>query len=615
MGKDGFVWWQGVVEDRHDPLFLGRCRIRILGWHTEDKTDMPTESLPWAYPVQPIISAAQTGVGISPTGPVEGTWVVGFYRDGEQAQEPVFFGTLGGIPELPSVSNVGFNDPRGDTVQFHPDLMKGPFAKSDAQENPLEFRPDALEDNIPYPPKNLSLFKEKPDFDTSAPDGTSEKNTKRFLTQTSGIPTTSSIFLAIEEYGTRSTYPRNDSGHVLGQPTTPRAAIGKSLPSFDYSQGIVAQKIAQWGVYTGIAGFPTASLQTSGPDSGNPFNWKDPIPQSIYGAKYPYNHVHQSESGHLIEVDDTPGKERLHRYHRTGTFEEIGALGQKIVKVVNENFHIGLNNDYTAIFGNKYENISGKLDIVATNGFDLSGKGNINMKGKSFGVDMPTGSIKADGTGITLNAGTGVIELIGRRVKKTITEASDTDTIRGSFAQKIGGLYSVETGSTSISSRASTGIISGGALDFIVTGALHETITNFSLPPALEARKTTATFGDINFNTANFGIGNFNVDIGPMLPGQPGGTAALSSFQMTPAGTISLRSLVALATIEMSASGIELKALGGLASVSISGTGIELSYGPSSIKLDAAGITLEGVLINSRASGINTVEGSLVKLN
>jgi len=104
MGKDGFVWWQGVVEDRYDPLYLGRCRIRILGWHTEDKTDMPTESLPWAYPVQPIISAAQTGVGISPTGPVEGTWVVGFYRDGEQAQEPVFFGTLGGIPSLDSKS-------------------------------------------------------------------------------------------------------------------------------------------------------------------------------------------------------------------------------------------------------------------------------------------------------------------------------------------------------------------------------------------------------------------------------------------------------------------------------------------------------------------------------
>ena len=48
MGKEGFVWWQGVVEDRHDPLYLGRCKIRVLGWHSENKNDMPTISLPWA---------------------------------------------------------------------------------------------------------------------------------------------------------------------------------------------------------------------------------------------------------------------------------------------------------------------------------------------------------------------------------------------------------------------------------------------------------------------------------------------------------------------------------------------------------------------------------------
>ena len=121
MGKDGFVWWQGVVEDRHDPLFLGRCKIRILGWHSEDKNDQPTVGLPWAYPVAPITSASQTGVGTSPLGPVEGTWVVGFYRDGEAGQEPMFFGTIGGIPELDakgvnndgtSVGGQGFLDPR-----------------------------------------------------------------------------------------------------------------------------------------------------------------------------------------------------------------------------------------------------------------------------------------------------------------------------------------------------------------------------------------------------------------------------------------------------------------------------------------------------------------------
>ena len=182
MGKDGFVWWQGVVEDRYDPLYLGRCRIRILGWHTEDKTDMPTESLPWAYPVQPIISAAQTGVGISPTGPVEGTWVVGFYRDGEQAQEPVFFGTLGGIPSLDSKipSSEGFSDPRGDTGgPVHPQLES---LIKDIPFNALTYS-DQPERNIPYPPKEIKHYK-------------SQSEAEKFITPSNSL--TSCDFLALK---------------------------------------------------------------------------------------------------------------------------------------------------------------------------------------------------------------------------------------------------------------------------------------------------------------------------------------------------------------------------------------------------------------------------------
>ena len=37
MGRDGFIWFAGVVEDRQDPLKLGRVRVRCLGYHTEDK--------------------------------------------------------------------------------------------------------------------------------------------------------------------------------------------------------------------------------------------------------------------------------------------------------------------------------------------------------------------------------------------------------------------------------------------------------------------------------------------------------------------------------------------------------------------------------------------------
>ena len=113
MGFDGFVWFQGVVESRADPLRLGRLKVRVLGIHTEDKTMIPTADLPWAYPIMPITSASMNGIGQTPIGPVEGTWVVGFFRDGENAQEPMIFGTIGGYPQKTANKQEGFADPYG----------------------------------------------------------------------------------------------------------------------------------------------------------------------------------------------------------------------------------------------------------------------------------------------------------------------------------------------------------------------------------------------------------------------------------------------------------------------------------------------------------------------
>ena len=42
MGRDGFIWFAGVVEDRSDPLKLGRVRVRCLGYHTDDRNVLPT---------------------------------------------------------------------------------------------------------------------------------------------------------------------------------------------------------------------------------------------------------------------------------------------------------------------------------------------------------------------------------------------------------------------------------------------------------------------------------------------------------------------------------------------------------------------------------------------
>jgi len=53
-GKNGFIWWVGFVEDRKDPLKLGRCRVRCVGWHSDNKQQLPTKDLPWAMPSFPV---------------------------------------------------------------------------------------------------------------------------------------------------------------------------------------------------------------------------------------------------------------------------------------------------------------------------------------------------------------------------------------------------------------------------------------------------------------------------------------------------------------------------------------------------------------------------------
>lgn len=90
-------FYVGVVEDRKDPLKLGRARVRIVGLHTEDKSVLPTEDLPWAYKIQPTTSGAISGIGHSPVGVMEGTWVAVQFIDPEK-QMPFIVGAIGGYP-------------------------------------------------------------------------------------------------------------------------------------------------------------------------------------------------------------------------------------------------------------------------------------------------------------------------------------------------------------------------------------------------------------------------------------------------------------------------------------------------------------------------------------
>ncbi len=98
IGKMQFIWWQGTVEDVMDPMKAGRVRVRIIGYHNPDKDELPVQDLPWALPVMPVTSASVSGIGLSPTGLVPGSVVIGFFRDGPLGQQPIIFGSIPGIP-------------------------------------------------------------------------------------------------------------------------------------------------------------------------------------------------------------------------------------------------------------------------------------------------------------------------------------------------------------------------------------------------------------------------------------------------------------------------------------------------------------------------------------
>jgi len=93
MGLSGFIWWTGVIEGRADPLKIGRCQVRIHGWHTNDKSALPTDDLPWAHPMLPINNSKKSEA------PRLGEWVVGFFMDGESGQFPIMMGILPGIQQ------------------------------------------------------------------------------------------------------------------------------------------------------------------------------------------------------------------------------------------------------------------------------------------------------------------------------------------------------------------------------------------------------------------------------------------------------------------------------------------------------------------------------------
>jgi hypothetical protein len=565
IGKDGFQWFIGVVEDRMDPKRLGRLRVRCLGHHTDDKEKIKTSDLPWAHPMNPITSATISGIGQTPLGAVEGTWVVGFFTDND-LQQPVIMGTLPGVPrDLSNPDNKkGFQDPNGNypREQLVSDVNR--LAINETAEVPdttavnggnqvLEFNGGELNDelsivrrNHPVETVRIAQFQAELEHHLSAVKkfksgsnatemlkaATDFKNTyaKDFklpanilqskeniltgaanhidtiVTKTIGAVNGTEIGTMLKDSilvnakgklftpgNLKDILPANlsvdaiasgldkiksfklkdlstdslDKFYSLATDKIPGNLIkgdvvagalkyfksplkkislsphlSSVLDKANLTQNIgVAQIDGVVGSIEGISGAASAFTDlgsiAADLDILGGGAWSEP--PSPYNAQYPYNHVYESESGHIKEFDDTAGSERIHERHTSGSSYEIGPKGTKVTRVVKDNYEIISNDDFLHVKGTRRQTVdegvrircNAKAGIGNSYSIEVGAGSNCNIEVNGGNVNVSAIGFGAGGN-INLNA-TGNINMsaagsINMAALGAITERAATRT-------------------------------------------------------------------------------------------------------------------------------------------------------------------------------------------
>lgn len=112
--------------------------------------------------------------------------------------------------------------------------------------------------------------------------------------------------------------------------------------------------------------------------------WDEPPYKN--NAIYPNNFVRETRSGHVREYDDTPSNERIHEYHRSGTYKEVGPTGDASTKVVG--------NNYELIAGDDYVYVRGTVNLTIDADVNMYVKGDMNTQIDGNKKEVVLGSVE-----------------------------------------------------------------------------------------------------------------------------------------------------------------------------------------------------------------------------
>ena len=253
------MFYRAIVEDIHDPLKMGRVKVRIFGLQTDNKHEankyeyLPVKDLQWAYPIYPVFSPTISGENYTFGVPEQGSIVAVIFQD-KYNQEPYYIGTIPSIEKRPDYTK-GFSDP--DKV---------------------------------YPKKEWV-------GESSISRLARNENIDKTIIPSKQKPLTKPI--------------------LFSEPTTP------------------------------------------------------------YAVKYPCDKVIKTKSGHVIELDDTPGVERVHIWHKSGTNMEIYPDGKNVKKNMSDDITIVIGSKNEKITGDKNDEIDGNLNVQVDKTIKFNSNGDI----------------------------------------------------------------------------------------------------------------------------------------------------------------------------------------------------------------------------------------------
>ena len=104
LGRDGFRWWIGQIPPaktwalqwkKRPNAWGNRVRVRIMGYHPQNTSELADEDLPWATVILPTNNGSGKAGFKKPIRVNQGDICIGFFLDGDDAQQPVIFGVIG----------------------------------------------------------------------------------------------------------------------------------------------------------------------------------------------------------------------------------------------------------------------------------------------------------------------------------------------------------------------------------------------------------------------------------------------------------------------------------------------------------------------------------------